>query len=173
MKIEKWFLMFFKSGIFPSQSTEVSGNLGMTNRASNFSDHLRFKILSSKQMLQRLPTALAKVKAGNTSENLLNEICQMIYSLYPAKKVTEIVFSNIMSSTKVQYKMDTMFIYYNSENSKTSEPHKLLLNLADKINLKRNNKYVALSNLSLYYTWNMHEKLTYEKHTYKTNKFKI
>ena len=36
-------------------------------------------------MLQRLPTALALVKAGNTSENLLNEICQIIYYLYRAK----------------------------------------------------------------------------------------
>ena len=41
----------------------------------------------------------------------------------------------------------------NSENSKTSDPHRLLLNLSDKINLKRKNKYVALSNLSIYDTW--------------------
>ena len=46
--------------------------------------------------------------------------------------------------------MDTMFM--NSENSKTSEPHRLLLNLADKINLKSSDKYVALSNLGMYYT---------------------
>ena len=47
--------------------------------------------------------------------------------------------------------MDTIFI--NSENSKTSEPHRLLLNLADKRNLKKNGNYFALSNLSMYYTW--------------------
>ena len=47
--------------------------------------------------------------------------------------------------------MDTIFM--NSKNSKTSEPHRLLLNLADKIDLKRSDKYVALSNLSMYYTW--------------------
>ena len=41
----------------------------------------------------------------------------------------------------------------NSKNSKTSDPHRLLLNLADKINLKRSDKYVALSNLSICYTW--------------------
>ena len=41
----------------------------------------------------------------------------------------------------------------NSKNSKTSEPHRPLLNLADKIDLKRSDKYVALSNLSMYYTW--------------------
>ena len=47
--------------------------------------------------------------------------------------------------------MDTIFM--NSENSKTSDAHRLLLNLSDKIKLKRSNKYVALSNLSIYYTW--------------------
>ena len=46
--------------------------------------------------------------------------------------------------------MDTTFM--NSESSKTSDLHRLLLNISDKINLKRNDKYVALSNLSIYYT---------------------
>ena len=41
----------------------------------------------------------------------------------------------------------------NSENSKTSDPHRLLINLTDKIDLRRKDKYVALSNLSIYYTW--------------------
>ena len=41
----------------------------------------------------------------------------------------------------------------NSGNSKTPDSYKLLLNLLDKINLKRSNKYVALSNLSICYTW--------------------
>ena len=43
-------------------------------------------------------------------------------------------------------------IYMNSENSKKSDPHRRLLDLSDKINPKRNDKYVALSNLSIYYT---------------------
>ena len=47
--------------------------------------------------------------------------------------------------------MNTIFI--NSENSKTSDTHRLLFNLSDKIKLKRSDKYVALSNLSIYYTW--------------------
>ena len=42
----------------------------------------RIKILFSKQMLQKLSIALAEVKTGNTSENLLNEIRQIVYSLY-------------------------------------------------------------------------------------------
>ena len=41
----------------------------------------------------------------------------------------------------------------NSGNSKTSDPHRPLLNLLDKINLKRKDKYVVLSKLSIYYTW--------------------
>ena len=45
--------------------------------------------------------------------------------------------------------MYTLFI--NSRKSEISDPHRILLNLADRINLKRNNKYVALSNLSIYY----------------------
>ena len=47
--------------------------------------------------------------------------------------------------------MDNIFM--NFGNSKTSDLHKLMLNLLDKINLKRSNKYVVLSNFSSYYTW--------------------
>ena len=47
--------------------------------------------------------------------------------------------------------MDTIFT--NSENSKTFDPHRPLLNLPDKMDLRRSNIYVALSNLSIYYTW--------------------
>ena len=47
------------------------------------------KILSPKQTLHRLPTTLVKVNAGNTSENLLHEIRQIIYSLYQAKEITK------------------------------------------------------------------------------------
>ena len=56
----------------------------------------RLKILTTKQMLQRLPIALAQVKAGNNSENLLNEIRQIIYSLYQSKEVTKKVYNNLM-----------------------------------------------------------------------------
>ena len=47
--------------------------------------------------------------------------------------------------------MDTIFI--NSENSKTFDPYRLLPNLSGKRNLMRSNKYITLSNLSIYYTW--------------------
>ena len=59
------------------------------------------KILTPKQMLQRLPIGLAQVKAGNTSEDLLNEIRQIIYSLYQAKEITKKVYNNIMNSIKL------------------------------------------------------------------------
>ena len=44
-------------------------------------------------------------------------------------------------------------IIMNSNNSKTSDPHRLFLNLTDKIDLSRKNKYIALSNLTIYYNW--------------------
>ena len=53
------------------------------------------------------------------------------------------------------------------ENSKTNEPHKFILSLPDKLNLKNPNKNIALGNLSIYYTWNN------IKSTYNNNKFKI
>ena len=47
------------------------------------------KILTPKQMLQRLPIAFAQIKAGNNSESLLNEIRQIFYSLYQSKEITK------------------------------------------------------------------------------------
>ena len=52
-------------------------------------------------MLQRLPIALARVKAGDTFENLLNEIRKIIYSLYREKEITKKVYNNIMNSIKL------------------------------------------------------------------------
>ena len=61
-------------------------------------DGTGLKILSPKQMLQRLPIALAQVKAGNNSESLLNEIRQIVYSLYQSKQITKKVYNNIIES---------------------------------------------------------------------------
>ena len=55
-------------------------------------------------MLQRLPTALAQVRPCNTSENLLNEIRQIIYFLYQEKEITKTVYNNIMNSKKLKTK---------------------------------------------------------------------
>ena len=59
------------------------------------------KILNTKRILQRLSVALAQVKAGNMSGNLLNQIRQIIYSLYWAKEITKKVYNNIMNSIKL------------------------------------------------------------------------
>ena len=75
----------FRSGIFPIKKTEGKC----------------LKILAPKQMLQRLPIALLQVNTGKTSENLLNEIGQVTYSLHRAKEVTKKVCNNIMYSGKV------------------------------------------------------------------------
>ena len=72
----------FKSGLFPLKSTTGTG----------------LKILTPKQMLQRLPITLAQVKASNNSENLLNEIRQIIFSLYQSKQITKKVYNKIIKS---------------------------------------------------------------------------
>ena len=59
------------------------------------------KILAPNQMLKRLTIALAQVKASNNSESLLNEIRQIVYSLYPSKEITKKVYNNIINSIKV------------------------------------------------------------------------
>ena len=59
------------------------------------------KILTPKQMLQRLPTALAQVKAGNNSGNLLNKIRKIAYSLYQSKEITKKACNNIIKSIQI------------------------------------------------------------------------
>ena len=75
----------FRSGLFPLKSTTGTG----------------LKILTPKQMPQRLPVALAQVKAGNNSENLLNEIRQVFYALYQSKEITEKVYNNMIKSIQL------------------------------------------------------------------------
>ena len=79
----------FKSGIFP---TKFKG-FGILN-----TDNPKLKILTPKQMLKRLPIALAQVKSRNNSENLLNEIRQIVYSLYQSKEITKKVYNNLIKS---------------------------------------------------------------------------
>ena len=89
LNVREMVLNGFKSKIFLTKSTGT----GLFN-----TDNSKLKILTPKQMLQRLPIALAQVKAGNNSENLLNEIPQIIYSLYQAKENTKSVYNNLMKS---------------------------------------------------------------------------
>ena len=68
------------------------------NARKNETEGKGLKILTPKQMLQRLPIALAQVKAGNNSESLLNEIRQIVYSLHQSKQITKKVYNNIIES---------------------------------------------------------------------------
>ena len=71
------------------------------SKAKNIASVKGLKILTRKQLLQRLPIALAQVKAGNNSENLLNEIRQIVYSLYQSKEITKKVYNNIIKSIQL------------------------------------------------------------------------
>ena len=84
----------FDSKIFP---IKIEGR----SFSDSVSDHSNLEILAPKQMLERLPIVFAQVKAGNTSENLLNEIRQIVCSSYWAKEITEKVYNNIVNSIKV------------------------------------------------------------------------
>ena len=66
-----------------------------------------------------------------------------------------------------QYYFKKEIIFMNTENSKTNEPHRFRLSLADKLNLENSNKNTALGNLSIYHAWKN------IKSTYSNNKFKI
>ena len=79
--------------------------------AENQTEGTGLKILTSKQMLQRLPIALVQVKAGNNSESLLNEIRQIVYSLYQSKQITKKVYSNIIKSIQQRTNKDELYIY--------------------------------------------------------------
>ena len=71
-----------------------------------------------------------------------------------------------MNSIKLSSRINAVFM--NSKNSKSSDRHRPLFNLNDKINnLKKSNKYIALSNLNIYYTWNNIKK------SCENNRFKI
>ena len=89
LKAREMVLNGFKSKIFLTKSTGT----GILN-----TDNSKLRILTPKQMLQRLTIALAQAKAGNNSENLLNEIRQIIYSLYQSKEITKKVYHNLMKS---------------------------------------------------------------------------
>ena len=71
------------------------------NDYSSMVSEAKTKILTPKEMLQRLPIALAQVKAGNNSESLLNEIRQIVYSLYQSKEITKKVYNNIIKSIQI------------------------------------------------------------------------
>ena len=74
---------------------------GIFHRLEKSQEGEGLKILTPNQVLKRLPIALAQIKAGNNSESLLNEIRQIVYSLYRSKEITKKVYNNIINSIKV------------------------------------------------------------------------
>ena len=56
------------------------------------------KILTPDQMLSRLPITLAQLKAGNNSQKLINEIRQLLYSLYRSKKLTKTIYNHLINA---------------------------------------------------------------------------
>ena len=67
-------------------------------------------ILTPKQMLQRLPIAFAQVKAGSNSEGVLNEIRQIVYSLYQSKQIIKKVCNNIIKLIQLNYKRWMLYL---------------------------------------------------------------
>ena len=122
------------------------------------------KILTNKQMINRLPILLAQIQAGNNSSKLKNEIRQILYSLYRSKVLTKTVYNNLYKLYDI-YEMETFFM--NTKNSKTNEPNRFKYDLIDKLDFKNPNENMALANLSIYYTWKN------VKSIYNNNKFKI
>ena len=102
------------------------------------------KVMTPEQMLQRLPIAIAQVKAGNNSKSLASEIRHILYSLYRAEKIQK---SLRESNADPIAEMDTIFM--NTKNSKTSDKNRFRLNLQEKKNLKMPHRHIAHSNLSI------------------------
>ena len=94
--------MFFNARNSAIKCIEDYGSMILeAKRLARAQEGTGLKILTPNQMLKRLPIALAQVKVGNNSESLLNEIRQIVYSLYRSKEITKKVYNNIINSIKV------------------------------------------------------------------------
>ena len=93
-KKDKNFLMALKVDCFQLINRHKEKDIKISNCK-------QLKTLTPEQMLQRLPIALTQVKSGNTAESLLNKIRQTIYCFYRTKKISKIVYNNIMISIKL------------------------------------------------------------------------
>ena len=73
-------------------SDDYDSNDGLADLGSGL------KIVTNKQMLNRLPILLVQIQAGNNSKSLKNEIRQILYSLYRSKVLTKTVYNNLIKS---------------------------------------------------------------------------
>ena len=100
LKIKKKVIMIWKIFTFLDKKLliflETTEKWFLTQPTNQNKIKLRKK--DSKQMLQRLPIALAQVKAGTNSESLLNEIRQIVYSLYQSKPISKKLYNHIIKS---------------------------------------------------------------------------
>ena len=94
--------MFYNGRNSVIKFVEDNGSMILeAKRLAKEQDGTGLKILTPNQILKRLAIALAQVKAGNNSKSLLNEIRQIVYSLYRSKEITKKVYNNIINSIKV------------------------------------------------------------------------
>ena len=107
MNLEKFYnfreevINFFKDYVKMILDTGYKEKQDGTKQNETKQDVAGLKILTPKQMLQRLPIALAQVKVGNNSESLLNDIRQIVYSLYQSTGITKKVYNNVIESTQL------------------------------------------------------------------------
>ena len=76
---------------------------GLSSGSGSKAKGAGLKILTNKQMLNRLPILLAQIQAGNNSIKLKNEIRQILYSLYRSKVLTKTVYNNLIKSISTEH----------------------------------------------------------------------
>ena len=81
---------------WPDNITALESEESPAQRKNESSSRRGLKILIPSQMLSRLPISLARLKAGNNSEELKNEIRQLLYSLYRSKKLTILLYQSLV-----------------------------------------------------------------------------
>ena len=79
----------------PNEIVDIVEKILQFNKQNQLGGGL--KILTPDQMLSRLPITLAQLKAGNNSQKLINEIRQLLYSLYRSKKLTKTIYNNLIN----------------------------------------------------------------------------
>ena len=88
--------------LFKNENEKANEILDTVSQIVDFNEQYQqgqgLKILTPEQMLSRLPISLAQLKAGNNSENLKNEIRQLLCFLYRSKKLRKAVYKNLMSA---------------------------------------------------------------------------
>ena len=80
----------------PSEIIDIAEKILKFNKENQSGQGL--KILTPDQMLSRLPITLAQLKAGNNSQKLINEIRQLLYSLYRSKKLTKTIYNHLINA---------------------------------------------------------------------------